>query len=240
MDARQRREVKLRWGDEGVASQQHLAPEPSLNGDLTSRVVRAVMRSMDGAEIPTCMLSFERSPSPHYGAAVRLARSLPGYEYRGEGRHERHSVPIGLSALPLAERLLALVQGWRSTVVTTDGAVLDALEIASLLLMLRCYRRRARSGLGALYCWGLPERARGRVPCRLVDAALPWMLPEEYERPTLLPRLLHAHARTTFAALCPAFSLGATWSQADGPADEEARQTVERLLGDLELDLDDA
>ena len=121
MDARQRREVKLRWGDEGVASQQHLAPEPSLNGDLTSRVVRAVMRSMDGAEIPTCMLSFERSPSPHYGAAVRLARSLPGYEYRGEGRHERHSVPIGLSALPLAERLLALVQGWRSTVVTRWG-----------------------------------------------------------------------------------------------------------------------
>ena len=71
--------------------------------------------------------------------------------------------------------------------------------------MLTCYRRRERSRLGALYCWGLPERDRGRLPCRLIDAALPWTPPEEYADPGLLPSLLEAQANETFAALCPAY-----------------------------------
>jgi hypothetical protein len=124
---------------------------------------------MDGRVAFDCTLTFERSSSPYYREAVRLARTVPGYRRSGDEGRERHSVPLSVAALPLAERLLRLVTGWRGSLVEVQGIALYGAETFRLLQMLRCYRRRERSRLGTLYCWGLPERARGRLPCRLVN-----------------------------------------------------------------------
>jgi hypothetical protein len=194
---------------------------------------------MDGREALACTLTFERSSSPYYREAVRLARTVPGYRRSGDEERERHSVP--LAALPLAERLLRLVTGWRGSLVQVQGIALYGLETFRLLQMLGCYRRRERSRLGTLYCWGLPERGRGRLPCRLVGAVLPWTPPEEYGDPGLLPSLLEAQASETFAALCPAYDAASVEQVALSwlGGDQAARSAVERLLGDLDLDLGD-
>jgi hypothetical protein len=197
---------------------------------------------MHGHDALDCTLSFERSTSPYYREAVRLARAIPGYRHSAAEEPERHSVPITVAALPVAERLLRLVAGWRGAVVHAQGIALYGTETFWLLHMLSCYRRRERSRLGALYCWGLPERELGRLPCRLVDAALPWATPpDDYADPRLLPNLLEAQASETFAALCPAYDgesieqAARTWLGGD-PA---ARSALERLLGDVDVDLGD-
>ena len=53
-----------------------------------------------------CTLTFERSPSPYYREALRLARATPGYESNGDGPQMRNVVPITVAAMPVAERLL--------------------------------------------------------------------------------------------------------------------------------------
>jgi hypothetical protein len=196
---------------------------------------------MDGREAFDCMLTFERSNSPYYREAVRLARTVPGYRRSGDEGRERHSVPLSVAALPAAERLLRLVTGWRGSLVQVQGIALYGAETFRLLQMLRCYRRRERSRLGTLYCWGLPERARGRLPCRLVGAALPWTPPAEYGDPGLLPGLLEAQASETFAALCPAYDAESVEQVALSwlGGDQASRSAVERLLGDLDVDLGD-
>jgi hypothetical protein len=196
---------------------------------------------MDDHEALDCTLTFERSSSPYYREAVRLARTVPGYRRSGADEPERHRVPFSVAALPVMERLLRLVAGWRGSVVQVQGIALYGAETSRLLHMLGCYRRRERSRLRMLYCWGLPERGRGRLPCRLVEAALPWTPPEEYADPGLLPSLLEAQASETFAALCPAYDAAAveevarTWVGGD----PESRSALERLLGDLAVDLGD-
>lgn len=196
------------------------------------------MRSMDHRETPDCTLIFERSSSPYYREALRLARAIPGYR---EPEPERHVVPLTVATLPTAERLLRLVAGWRGAVVEVDGIALYGAETFRLLHMLGCYRRRERSHLGVLYCWGLPDRARGRVPCRLVDATLPWTPSDEYADPALLRSLVRAQARETFAALCPAYQAEPVETAAVSwvGGDPSARSSFERLLGDIDIDLRD-
>jgi hypothetical protein len=196
---------------------------------------------MDDHEALDCTLIFERSSSPYYREAVRLARTVPGYRRSCDDEPERHRVPFSVAALPVMERLLRLVSGWRGSVVQVQGIALYGAETFRLLHMLGCYRRRERSRLGMLYCWGLPERGRGRLPCRLVEAALPWTPPDDYAEPRLLPSLLEAQASETFAALCPAYDAESieqaarTWL--GDPA--SSRSALERLLGDLDVDLGD-
>ncbi len=200
------------------------------------------MRPMDGREPLDCTLTFERSSSPYYREAVRLARATPGYRRVDDGERERHVVPLTVAALPVAERLLRLVSGWRGSVVHADGVALYGGEAYWLLHMLGCYRRRERSRLGVLYCWGLPERDRGRLPCRLIDASLPWTTPPaDYADRQLLPSLLQAQAGETFAALCPAYDRESVEQAASSWAgyDPASRSALERLLGDVDVNLGD-
>lgn len=193
---------------------------------------------MGGDEGTGCTLTFERSASPYYGEAVRLARAIPGYcqvEVEGD---VRHTVPLTVATAPLLERLLRLVLGWRGAVVHAGGLALYGGEMLRLLGMLTCYRGYERSRLGVLHCWGLPERGRGRVPCRLIDAALPWEPPDDFADAQLRPELVQALATDTFAVLCPVYDCApienaiAAWMGAAAH-----RSSFERLLDDLDVDL---
>jgi hypothetical protein len=193
---------------------------------------------MDDHSQLRCTLTFERSPSPYYPEALRLARAVPGYMSDDEGAQTRHIVPITVAAMPVAERLLRIVSGWRGSVVDVDGVDLYGVEMLRLLGMLSCFRRHERSRLGLSYCWGLPDGERGRVPCRLISSALPWTPPENYSHPDLLPNLIRALAAGTFAALCPAYdapsvqSAAASWAGGEGLP----RSLFEDLLGDVDID----
>ena len=188
---------------------------------------------------PLCTITFGRSPSLYYRDALRLAQASPGYGRGDAHGPERHTVAVDLQALPLVEPLIRLIAGWRGASVQISGFVLRREEVTALLRVLACYRDRERAGFDELYCWGLPGHERGRVPCRIVDLALPWLPPSEYADPDLRPRLLQAHASTTFAALCPAFDPEAMRAAATAALDPErqARAQIDRLLSDLELDL---
>ena len=103
----------------------------------------------------------------------------------------------------------------------------------------RTARLRYRHRLGTAFCWGLPERGRGRVPCRLIDDVLPWPVPPDYGDPQLLPSLIRALAMGSFAALCPVYdSTSVQEATATWVGGEVApRPTFERLLGDLDVDI---
>lgn len=193
---------------------------------------------MDADALLSCTLTFERTSSSYYREAVRLARAIPGYRREAEGERERQTVPLTIATLPLSERLLRLVAGWRGSVVEADGIALYGVEMLRLLGMFSCYRRHERSRLGLLYCWGLPDRGRGRVPCRLVNAVLPSTVLDDYAAPELLPSLLRALSTDTFASLCPAYDAAsvqtatAAWVGGALP-----RAIFDNLLGDLDVDL---
>ena len=194
------------------------------------------MRAMNESDL-RWTLTFERTASPYYREAVRQARALPGYRHLSEEQREAHCVPLTVTILPLAERLLRLVAGWRGSVVEAEGLALDGVEMLQLLHTFRCYRRHERSALGTAFCWGLPERGRGRVPCRLIDDVLPWPVPPDYGDPQLLPSLIRALAMGSFAALCPVYdSTSVQEATATWVGGEVApRPTFERLLGDLDV-----
>jgi hypothetical protein len=153
----------------------------------------------------TYVLAFGYSASPAYARAMTLARSLPGYRAEGEARLVRDRVPITGNDLTACEVLLALVRGWRSTVVLADELPLERRRLWTLERVLACYSERASSGLEELYCSGLLGTRDGRLPCRLVDSALPWILSGPYRDHTLLPRLLLAHARQKLVEICPVY-----------------------------------
>lgn len=175
-------------------------------------------------------LSFRRSPSPRYRTAVRLAAAIPGYHLDDEDAQPVHVVPIDHATLPSIEELLRLISGWQGTRVEADGIILYARELWPLIEMLQCYRHRERSTLGDLHCQGFPEGPAG-VSCRLIDSVLsyqPWPT-DDHE---IWIRLLHAHAVETTAYLCPAFD------EARVLRTLTERLSVERLLDDVEIDLD--
>ena len=194
---------------------------------------------MEQLDQATCILSFEQSPSPNYRRAVHLAQGVSGYRCQPDGGRERHIVPITAATLAPAEGLLRLVSGWRGTSVELDGVALYEAEVHRLLRMLGCHRRQQRSGLGELYCWGLPERKRGQLPCRLVEQALPWNPDDAYRDPERLPGLLRALANDTFASLCPAYDAAqveraaASWGKRPAGSRQDL---LERLLGDVQID----
>jgi hypothetical protein len=101
--------------------------------------------------------------------------------------------------------LVDLSRGWKSTRLLVDGVQAGPEALYRLLSVLACMRERELSGLDELHCWGLPERHRGRVPCRLIERALPWHLTDHYADPQLLPRLVGALSRRQMTGLCPAF-----------------------------------
>ena len=172
-----------------------------MEADVAVADITAATRRKDTTM--TYSLVFGFSTSRDYARAARLAVSVPGYASEGAGRQVRHSVPVDGSAAPLLEELLVLVGTWRSTALLDDGVVIG--RPGALRQVLACQRQRARSDLGELHCWGLPAVDRGRVPCRLLERALPWMLGGEYANSKLLPRLLTAHTRQLLLDACPAY-----------------------------------
>jgi hypothetical protein len=151
----------------------------------------------------TYSLVFGFSSSRDYARAVRIASAVPGYASEGAGHDILHYVPVEASTAPLLDELLALVSAWRTSRLLADGVAIG--RPGALRTVLDCQRQRLRSGLGALHCWGLPAVERGRVPCRLLERALPWRLAGEYANSRMLPRLLAAHARELLLDACPAY-----------------------------------
>lgn len=185
-------------------------------------------------------IRFGRSPSANFATAVRLAETVDGHRFeRGE-----HVVPIGQRQLPVVERLIALVAGWRCTSFVIDGMLVSRGQLHMLLRVIECHRERRLSGLEELYCWGLPGPRRGALPCRLVELSMPIVPGADYGNRQLLRRLMTAHARGVMADACPAFDGRALQAAAadfigpepPGPAE---RRRLNRLLHGLDLSLDE-
>ena len=185
------------------------------------------------------VLRFGASPSHHYPAAVHLARRLPGYRTSGGDGPREHCVPVTRTHLPQIARLLALVEGWKHTRLTVGRTTLDVQHTWTLVQVLACHRDRGHSGLGELYCWGLPGAPRGRLPCRRLDRVLPWPLPPEYAAPEWRPRLLRALARAHLLDACPAYrpaAMGRALDPTAGAGPDPERARLARLLRDVNLD----
>lgn len=151
------------------------------------------------------VLSFGFSRSPNYKRAIVVALRIPGYSEAGEGRHRIHMVPITHERVDDVTELVDLTRGWKSTRLLVDHVQAGSGALHRLLSVLACFRDRELSGLEQLHCWGLPEWPRGRVPCRLIERALPWHLEDHYADPQVLPRLVDALARRQMTGVCPAF-----------------------------------
>jgi hypothetical protein len=159
--------------------------------------------------MPAYALTFGLSPSPNYERVVAIARTVVGYRAEGGDRNLLHVVPVDSACVGQLEQLVALTGNWRSLSLTANGIDTGRRHIWALLRALRCYRGRCVGGLEELHCWGLPGARRGRLPCRLIDRRLPWLLEGEYANPAVLPQLLGAFAREAMVEVCPAFDLGA-------------------------------
>ena len=74
---------------------------------------------------PLVTISFGKSSSGHFGHAVDLAASLPGYRQQGQGQQVRHlvefEVSLGDDSWDKLERLLQLIAAWRSASIAVDG-----------------------------------------------------------------------------------------------------------------------
>ncbi|MCA9829291.1 MAG: hypothetical protein KC495_02360 [Dehalococcoidia bacterium] len=182
-------------------------------------------------ELSICSITFRRSRSPRFQEAIAVARSLPSFK----DREECYSVDVTASQLVQAERLLDIVGSWRATTVEADGQYLTEVESLKLRRVLRCYRRKLRLRLGDAYCWGLPELRVGRVPCRVVDAVMPWVPPMPYRDPVELPSLLRALAIDSLADRCPVYNPASVrLAAASDLLDDAGRSAFERLVADVE------
>ncbi len=187
-------------------------------------------------------LCFSWSRSPRYPRAVALATTVAGTIVSGEGRAQTHRVPLDATALPALGELLPLVAGWRATRVWQGARPLPPRAVGALQQVLACAQEREWSGLGALHCQGRHRPWAQRVPCRVLDHALPDRVLAEadpHQRATLVAGL----ARTSLAAACPAYDPAAVLAAADEAASQGAvedevddRARFERLLGDLRVE----
>src|SRR5436190_22753080 len=103
-------------------------------------------------------ISFGASSSVQYARAVRFAASLPGYRQTGQGKDVLHEVVLELSLddRPLwsrLERLVAMIQSWKSAMVELAGRPNAWAEWSgSLAQVRRCHEAKRRSGAGDEYC----------------------------------------------------------------------------------------
>ena len=82
---------------------------------------------------PLVTISFGKSSSGHFGHAVDLAASLPGYRQQGQGQQVIHlvefEVSLGDDSWDKLERLLQLIAAWRSASIAVDGRIMQSSEI---------------------------------------------------------------------------------------------------------------
>jgi transitional endoplasmic reticulum ATPase len=127
-------------------------------------------------QAPLLEVRFGRSPSVNYALAVRLAKSLPGYQGTGADKAVVHEV---VAEKPLPEnvhwealvQLLRLIKGWDSARVKISG---ESMWVGLLSLQLSdvqaCYAQKRQQGAGDDYCSG-KSAAGGEASafgCRLV------------------------------------------------------------------------
>jgi transitional endoplasmic reticulum ATPase len=105
-------------------------------------------------------VTFGRSPSVHYGLAVKRAQAFTGYRQSGKGPAIVHTVRVTVSLAHEAtweklHQLLRLVHGWRSTRLSVAGHEVRYGELAGRLAQVRaCYARKLQQGAGPGYCSG--------------------------------------------------------------------------------------
>lgn len=98
-------------------------------------------------------LEFGFSRSARYADAVKLASKLPGYTCTGEGKTQRHHIPVALPASAEVMRLFKVVYAWTSTRLVVDGEA-GKLEPNGAYSVIDCYRRRTRARSKPLFCFG--------------------------------------------------------------------------------------
>ena len=129
-------------------------------------------------------IRFGKSSSCHFGHAVRLAASLPGYRQQGEGRHISHhvefEVSLGDDYWDKLERLIQLIAGWRSASIDVAGRIirprklLRSIDPNQALLWTKVQACGRRS---LLFRQDDPDR-RGKL-FRL--SSLPWRVARRFE-----------------------------------------------------------
>ena len=122
-------------------------------------------------------LSFRRSRSSRYAFAVKQARTFPSYR---EGEDEEdgtvHSILLTdeLRDHDVFTRLISLldmVGGWKHTVLTVGGRIVEASAAKQLAAVSECYHRQRRSGNPYHYCNGFdPRHSPTHFGCRLLTS----------------------------------------------------------------------
>jgi ATP-dependent 26S proteasome regulatory subunit len=107
-------------------------------------------------------ITFGQTNSPLVSDAVSIARKLPGFQQRADGKRSFYSVAVPLAdaiaSQTTCNELLSLVgitSRWQSTRLTLDGEQFGRRELDSQLRSIcECFQSRAESQLGDEYCSG--------------------------------------------------------------------------------------
>lgn len=101
---------------------------------------------------PEASIGFGWSTSPNYSRVVELATSLSGYSATGEGKQIMHSVCFRSAEAAQFNRLIRLVESWKSTVFLIDG---EQVPQRSINACSWCVEHRNLSSNPELYCYGM-------------------------------------------------------------------------------------
>ena len=123
---------------------------------------------------PLVTISFGKSSSGHFGHAVDLAASLPGYRQQGQGQQVRHlvelEVSLGDDSWDKLERLIQLIAAWRSVSIAVDGRIISPRKfLRSVVPIKQCYGQKLQHAVGDHYCSGktTPTAEASCFGCRL-------------------------------------------------------------------------
>jgi transitional endoplasmic reticulum ATPase len=197
-------------------------------------------------------IRFGKSSSGHFGHAVDLAASLPGYRQQGQGQHVSYQVELevclGDDSWDKLERLMQLIMGWRSASIAIDGKAISARKLLrSIIPIKQCYGRKLQHAVGDHYCSGktTPTGEASCFGCRLCRCvsrggpSFSWHRQPWTEWGTLSDKrdafhvdkkaichVLQQEAREQACVLCPAFTF------------ERVRADVDDLPDTITLDQD--
>jgi hypothetical protein len=188
------------------------------------------------------------SRSAQYAQARAWAEAAPGASVTGEGHDLIIQVPLRDWPPARLLQLLHWAKDWKGTQLRLDGTPLPHLALWHLAATAECAADGLLGGAGPLHCWGVVEGRTHRVPCRFLDAILPY---RRDDTPVAIwAAALHAAARTRTVAACPFYDPAAIaaaltgWGEGRDPIAAlipqawqrwlEAR-TAKRLLTDVDL-----
>jgi transitional endoplasmic reticulum ATPase len=201
---------------------------------------------------PLVTISFGKSSSGHFGHAVDLAASLPGYRQQGQGQQVRHlvelEVSLGDDSWDKLERLIQLIAAWRSVSIAVDGRIISPRKfLRSVVPIKQCYGQKLQHAVGDHYCSGktTPTAEASCFGCRLCRRVSrggpsfswrrqPWTewgalsdkLDAFHVDKEAIVHVLQQEAREQACVLCPAFTF------------ERVRANVDDLPDTIRLDQD--